>query len=217
MNDQPNIEQRIEQVMALPYRRELVPNEDGTWFARVVELPGCMSEGDSESAALESLNDAMREWLRVQLEDGDAIPLPSSKQHFSGKFVVRVSETLHREITERAARERVSLNAFVSSVLAQAVAPATAVVDSTGKLTLTPTEYATGLMEVYLPGLGGGFGSSIVPDYSSGLGASFGGFGSDLNLYSWALAARFASDVSSEDSEDSATVSNALATLQKAS
>jgi predicted RNase H-like HicB family nuclease len=35
-----------------------------------------MTEGDTEVEALGNLRDAMREWLRVQIEDGDPIPQP---------------------------------------------------------------------------------------------------------------------------------------------
>jgi antitoxin HicB len=116
-----NLDDAIREAMDAPYRRELVQNSDGTWFAKIVELPGCMTEGDTEAEALENLSDAMREWLRVQIEDGDAIPQPWADAQYSGKFLVRVPPSLHRDIAERAAREGVSLNAFVLTALARAV------------------------------------------------------------------------------------------------
>jgi antitoxin HicB len=115
------IEREIDRLMALPYRREYIPNEDGTWFAHIVELPRCMTEGDTEAEAAQNLHDAMREWLRVQLEDGDPIPLPLAAQSYSGKFIVRIAPTLHREIAAHAEREGVSLNAFAAMALAVAV------------------------------------------------------------------------------------------------
>lgn len=115
------VEDAITKVMTEPYRREIVPNADGTWFARVPEFPGCITEGDSADEALANLNDAMRAWVRVQIEDGDAIPQPSANVPYSGKFMVRLSTRLHREAAECASREGTSLNAFVAAALARAV------------------------------------------------------------------------------------------------
>jgi len=125
LEQKPLRDDRIEQIVSQPYRHELRRNEDGTWFARVVELPGCMTEGDTEAEALDNLQDAMREWVRTQLEDGDPIPPPSAEARFSGKFVVRVAPSLHRELVERAACEGISLNALASMALAQVVTPST--------------------------------------------------------------------------------------------
>jgi antitoxin HicB len=108
-------------IIGQPYVRELVKNEDGTWFARVVEFPGCMTEGDTSEEALANLEEAMIGWVEVRLEDGDSIPSPVTVEDYSGKFMVRVAKSLHRDIARRADLEGVSLNAFVSTQLARAV------------------------------------------------------------------------------------------------
>jgi len=115
------IEAAVASALAEPYRRELVPNDDGTWFGRIVELPGCMSEGDTALEALSNLEDAMRGWLRVQIEDGDIIPPPAANTKYSGKFMVRVSPRLHRDLAAASATEGVSLNAFIATALARYV------------------------------------------------------------------------------------------------
>ena len=51
-------------------------NEDGTWFARIVEFPGCMTEGDTQAEALEMLDDAMKGWIQVQIAEKNPIPEP---------------------------------------------------------------------------------------------------------------------------------------------
>ena len=48
---------------------------------------------------------------------GRATPEPFSKRRFSGRFVVRVPEALHRELAIRASGEGVSLNQLVNSKL----------------------------------------------------------------------------------------------------
>jgi antitoxin HicB len=108
--------------LGLPYTRELTPEPEGGWFIRIKELPGCMSQGDSPEEALQMIDDAMRCWLEVSLEDGDPIPEPRPAEEYSGKFVVRVPKSLHRQLVEEAERDGVSLNQFVNVALAAAVA-----------------------------------------------------------------------------------------------
>lgn len=42
---------------------------DGVWIAECLNMPGCVSEGESEAEALESLQSAMRSWLAVMREE----------------------------------------------------------------------------------------------------------------------------------------------------
>jgi antitoxin HicB len=108
--------------MALPYTYELRRNDDGTWFACVRDLPGCMTEGDTQAEALEMLEDAMRSWLEVAIERGLRIPEPRPEPAYSGRFVVRVPKSLHRALAERARSEGTSLNQLVVAALAEASA-----------------------------------------------------------------------------------------------
>ncbi len=66
--------------MALPYTIELIREDATIWFARVVELPGCMTEGDSAAEAVAMLQDAMAGWIELALEDGRAIPEPKRQK-----------------------------------------------------------------------------------------------------------------------------------------
>ena len=112
---------KLREYLSKPYARELIKNEDGTWYARVVELKGCMTEGDTEEEALEALDDAMKGWLEVAIEDKEPIPEPLESRSFSGKFVVRVPRTMHRDLAKRAEIEGVSLNQLVLTALAKEV------------------------------------------------------------------------------------------------
>lgn len=116
------MQKTIEYYLQLPYTIELVPEPDGSWFVAVKELPGCMSGGDTPEEAIEMIQDAMRGWLEVSLEDGDPIPEPRELDAYSGKFVVRVPRSLHRELVEAAEEEGVSLNQYINVALARAVA-----------------------------------------------------------------------------------------------
>lgn len=107
--------------LTLPYTIELVREEDATWFARVVELPGCLSAGDSAEDAAGMIQEAMAGWIELALGDGQSIPEPKPREEYSGKFVVRVPRSLHRDLVEAAAKEQVSLNQYIATELARAV------------------------------------------------------------------------------------------------
>jgi antitoxin HicB len=108
--------------MRLPYTIELrnVPQDEG-WFVRVKELEGCMSQGDTAEEAIEMIQEAMELWLEVALEEGIPIPEPRPDDDYSGKFVVRVPRSLHRDLVKTAEQEGVSLNQYINVALARAV------------------------------------------------------------------------------------------------
>lgn len=116
-----SIKQNVKEYLDRPYTREFVPNDDGTWFARVLEFPGCMTEGETQIEAVSNLEDAMIGWIEVKLEDGELIPDPLNDEAYSGKFIVRVAKSLHRDIARRAEHEGVSLNQYVAISLARAM------------------------------------------------------------------------------------------------
>ena len=52
-------------------------DEDGGGFlATVTELPGCMSDGETQEEALHNVRDAIRAWLAAAEQMGRAIPEP---------------------------------------------------------------------------------------------------------------------------------------------
>ncbi len=110
---------KIEKYMKLPYTIELIPEEDGTYFVKVKELPGCMSYGDTAEEAIKMIREAMIGWLESAIERGLEIPLPDTTKGYSGKFIVRVPKYLHKKLVEQAKSEGVSLNQFVVSLLSE--------------------------------------------------------------------------------------------------
>ncbi len=119
----------LEYYLNLPYTIELTPDPEEGWFVTVRELPGCISQGDTPEEALEMIRDAMHAWIEVSLEDGDPIPEPRPLEDYSGKFVVRVPRSLHRDLVETAGREGVSLNQYINVALARALGHVTAAPD----------------------------------------------------------------------------------------
>jgi predicted RNase H-like HicB family nuclease len=91
------------------------------WVVWVEELPGCISQGDSPAAASAMIEDAMRSWIGVAIEHGDAIPRPRAESSHSGKMMVRLPSGLHAALDAGARREGVSLNQFMTTLLAGAI------------------------------------------------------------------------------------------------
>ena len=115
----------MQRLVRLPWTKELRLDDDGSVFARVVELPGCMSSGADEAEALRRLDAALALWLQVELEQGHAIPEPlPPTRDYSGTFTVRTSPLVHRLAADAAAGMGVSLNEFASEALAMAAAAA---------------------------------------------------------------------------------------------
>ncbi len=67
------------------------------------------------------IEDAKRAWIEAALEEGIPVPPPRQTPDASGKFLVRMPRSLHRQVGEAAERDGVSLNAWVNVVLARAV------------------------------------------------------------------------------------------------
>jgi antitoxin HicB len=114
----------LDDYLHLPYTIEVTRDAGESYsglFARVVELPGCMTQADTFDELEEMIEDAMRGWIEAALESGQDIPEPHPEEKYSGKFIVRVPRSLHRALVETARREGVSLNLFVSTTLGKAI------------------------------------------------------------------------------------------------
>ena len=103
----------------LQYTARIKKNADGSYFAEIEELPGCMTEADSEKEVLNELTDARKVWLSEALKRGVDIPEPTEDE-YSGRFNVRVPKFLHRRLAYRAKNEGVSLNTLITTTLASA-------------------------------------------------------------------------------------------------
>jgi antitoxin HicB len=106
----------ISYYLSLPYSIHVQTEVEGGFFARVEELKGCMTQGESMEEVARNIRDAMEAWLTTALDRGIAIPEPES---YSGKFVLRVPKSLHRKLAENARRENMSLNQFMLYLLTE--------------------------------------------------------------------------------------------------
>lgn len=115
----------VDQYLTLPYHLLLVRDgeEKGKpWCASVEELAGCTSRGKTSDDALNGVRAAMTAWIETALQEGREVPEPKSATSHSGRLLLRMPRTLHADLTRASEREGVSLNQFITDVLASAIA-----------------------------------------------------------------------------------------------
>lgn len=110
----------LAEYLALPYTVEVTRNEDG-FFARVEELPGCITWADRIEDLWPMIEDAKHVWIEDALEDGDPVPEPALADERSDRVPIRMPETLHRQLQQRANEGGMTLDQFVTGTLARAV------------------------------------------------------------------------------------------------
>jgi antitoxin HicB len=109
--------------MARPYRFETYRDGD-YWAAECEDLPGLVAGHETWDGLGAAIEDAKRTYFESALERGIPIPEPSQeRESYSGRLMLRLPKSLHRQAARRAQREGVSLNAFVASAVAREIGP----------------------------------------------------------------------------------------------
>ena len=117
----------LDRYLGRPYHVAVVQDgkdKKAPWRASVEELAGCESRGKTAAEATAGIEEAMTEWVTKALEEGREIPEPKpavEPKTSSGRLLLRMPRTLHTELAGMAEREGVSLNQFITDVLAAAV------------------------------------------------------------------------------------------------
>lgn len=94
--------------------------EDGEYVSTVAEFPSLSWLDEDDQRSSTGLRTLVAEVIADMQQTGEPIPQPFGQRDFSGRFNVRVSSSLHRCLAMDAAREGVSLNAWVMQKLASA-------------------------------------------------------------------------------------------------
>ena len=103
------------------YTALFTPIEDGSgYYAKVPDLPGCITTGNSLSDAIEQITDAMNGWLVVAEDEGEPIAQPTQQEQLhvdAGTLCSLISaDTIeYRAQTDtRAVRKNVSLPSWMA-------------------------------------------------------------------------------------------------------
>lgn len=111
----------IEYYMNLPYRIEIIPDDEGGFTALYPELPGCITTADSSDKIFQNAIDAKKAWLEAALEDGVEIKEPDERnpEDYSGQFKLRIPKSLHMTLSLNARREGISMNQYCIYILSK--------------------------------------------------------------------------------------------------
>lgn len=100
----------------------IIHEEDGTFYAAVPDIPGCVTTGSSLSDAIDQITDALAGCLCTMEDEEDPIAPPSDQcdiPHETSDFctLVRIDTIAYRSLTDtRAVRKNVSLPAWMSDL-----------------------------------------------------------------------------------------------------
>jgi antitoxin HicB len=105
------------------YTAIFTPSDDGKkFYARVPDLDGCITTGNSLSDAIDQITDAASGWLVVAEDNGDPINPPSPQDQIDVpegtlKSLIQVDTLKYRAQTDtRSVRKNVSLPAWMSAM-----------------------------------------------------------------------------------------------------
>jgi len=98
--------------------RPLAKEEGGGYLVEYPDIPGCMSDGETIEEAIANGREALRDCIQVFSESGRKIPKPGIE---AAQWRQRVPRTLYSKLTRQAANEGVSINSFVTAIIAEAI------------------------------------------------------------------------------------------------
>ena len=103
-------------------RIEPLPSEEGGGFlVTVLDLPGCVADGETIEQAIAEAQDAFEAWAMAERQDRGDLPAPKA---YSDQFRERIPKSLHRRLATRATAEGVSLNQLAAKYLAEGLGQA---------------------------------------------------------------------------------------------
>ena len=112
----------LEDYLNVRYPLRIIATPDGgDYVVDFPDLPGCMTQVESLDDVGHIADEIRTLWIETAFEDGDAIPLPSYPAEYSGRFLLRLPKSLHRELSELAEQDGVSLNQFIVALLSRRV------------------------------------------------------------------------------------------------
>ena len=91
--------------------------EDQEYVGLCVEFPSLSWLSNDPEPALKGIRKLVSEVLDEMTSKGEAPPAPLSTKTYSGKFFLRVTSDIHRQLAIQAAEEGISLNRLVNSKL----------------------------------------------------------------------------------------------------
>lgn len=123
-----NEKKDLKYYMNLKYKIEIIPlsEEDGGGYeARIPQLgkEAFRGYGETVEEALANLEIVKKDLFENYLKEGVPIPEPELKEErYSGRILLRIPSYLHRELSELAKKENISLNQLLNHLVERGLA-----------------------------------------------------------------------------------------------
>ncbi|MCX6627581.1 MAG: type II toxin-antitoxin system HicB family antitoxin, partial [Candidatus Solibacter sp.] len=98
--------------------RPLSREEGGGYLVEYLDIPGCMSDGETIEEAIMNGREALHDCIEVFKESGRKIPKPTIE---AAQWRQRLPRTLYSKLTKQAENEGVSINSLVTAIIAEAI------------------------------------------------------------------------------------------------
>jgi antitoxin HicB len=98
--------------------RPLSKEEGGGYLVEYPDIAGCMSDGETIEEAIANGREALRDCVAVFRESGRKVPKPGIE---AAQWRQRLPRTLYSKLTAQAQNEGVSINSFVTAIIAEAI------------------------------------------------------------------------------------------------
>jgi len=105
--------------LSINYPFNVQAESDGGFVIEFPDLPGCMTQVETSVEIYDAAQEIRELWIETAYDQGRSIPVPEEAPEYSGKFMTRISRSLHRDLAVAAKQENVSLNQYVFQLLAQ--------------------------------------------------------------------------------------------------
>jgi len=93
--------------------------EDNEYVGLCAEFPSLSWLAKTPEGALKGIRKVVAEVIEDMKKTGEAIPEPIANRHYSGKFVVRVTPDVHKDLAIKATEVGVSLNRLAAAKLSR--------------------------------------------------------------------------------------------------
>jgi hypothetical protein len=97
---------------------------------------------------MENLEDVMRAWFEIALEDGLSIPEPLESGDYNGRILLRTPKHVHRECVRRAHFDGVSLNQWLLEAISERLGAQVLFDRLVSSFTRTPSYVALGSHDI---------------------------------------------------------------------
>lgn len=109
----------LSEYMKLPYRMEIVPDEEGGYVITFPELPGCITCGKTIESAISNAKDAKKTWIEAVMDEGQQIPKPDCLNDYSEQFRLWIPKNLHKQLFEQSKQKGISINQYCLYLLSK--------------------------------------------------------------------------------------------------